>query len=74
MEIMVDSAENFNTWENWKIAIDQNKVDLGMEGVEAVEIAVDLDVFKEWCSREGLPLDGSARARFAGEALQEQGS
>ena len=43
-------------------------------GVEAVEIPADLNAFKEWCSLEGVLLDGSARARGAGEALQKQRS
>ena len=68
--MMQDSADNFSTWENWKISLDQAKIDLFNHGMDAVEVATDLDEFRQWCETNGLPRNGSSRSRFAAMVLK----
>ena len=74
LEMMEDSAENFSTWETWKSSLDQKKIELFNERIDAVEIEVDLDAFENWCEQKGLPRNGASRSRYAAEILQREGT
>jgi len=63
IEMMDDSAESFSTWENWKISLDQTKIDLFNQRIDAVEVFVDLEDFEDWCSQKGLPRNEASRSR-----------
>ena len=71
LAMMDDSGDNFSTWEQWKIQIDQVLADMTMKGVEVVEVEVDLDDFSAWCDANGRARDGSSRSLYASQLLQK---
>lgn len=72
LEMMVDSSDNFSTWERWRIQVDETKLKVAKNGFEVVEIEVDLNEFSAWCAHEDLELNGPARSRYASEMLRKR--
>ena len=74
LNMMEDSADNFSTWEDWKVSLDQTMVELFSQKIDAVEVVADLEDFKNWCRRNDLPRNGASRSRYAAEMLRNEGT
>ena len=70
--MMIDSADNFSTWDEWKNQVDQIKKDMKKKGVKVIEVEVDLDNFSAWCDEKGREHDGASTAQYASELLRKQ--
>ena len=70
--MMTDSANNFSTWEQWKLQVDQTKEDMYKNGVDVIEVEVDLDDFSAWCDEKGKEREGASRSQYASEILRKQ--
>ncbi len=70
--MMNDSADNFSTWEQWKLKVDQTTQDMRKKGVEVIEVEVDLNDFSVWCDEKGRAHDGASRSQYASELLRKQ--
>jgi len=56
-------------YEAWRASTEQVEREVQCSGVEVVRVPIEPDVFTAWCERVGLPADGTARVRYATEAL-----
>ena len=56
-------------YEAWRVSTEQVEREVQRSGVEVVRVPIEPDRFAAWCEHVGLPADGSARARYATEAL-----
>jgi len=56
-------------YEAWRVSTEQVEREIQRSGVEVVRVPIEPDRFAAWCERVGLPADGTARARYATEAL-----
>ena len=72
--MMTDSDSNFKSWQDWKASLDRTKADLMSEGVNAVDVEVNLEEFRNWCESREAELDGQARAQYASEILRDEGT
>ena len=72
LAMMDDSADNFSTWERWKLRADQVKVDMAKKGVAVIEVEVDLDDFSAWCDKKSRARDGASRSQYVSELLRKQ--
>ena len=57
-------------YEAWRASTQQVEREVQYSGVEVVRVTIEPHTFTAWCERVGLPADGSARARYAAEALE----
>jgi hypothetical protein len=72
LAMMNDSADNFSSWERWKLQADQVKMDMAKKGVEVIEVEVDLDDFSSWCDEKSIARDGASRSRYVSEILRKK--
>lgn len=56
-------------YEAWRISTEQVEREVQRSGVEVVRVPIEPDTFAAWCERVGSPADGTARVRYATEAL-----
>ncbi|GJD73846.1 hypothetical protein [Methylobacterium goesingense] len=56
-------------YEAWRAATEQVEREVQRSGVEVVRVPIEPGAFSAWCKAAGLPADGSARVRYATEAL-----
>jgi hypothetical protein len=56
-------------YEAWRLSTEQVEREVQRSGVEVVRVQIDPGTFKAWCEVAGLPADGTARVRYATEAL-----
>lgn len=57
-------------YEAWRASTEQVEREVQCSGVEVVRVPIEPDTFAAWCKDAGLPPDGTARARYAAEALE----
>ncbi|MFD2256778.1 hypothetical protein ACFSSA_08835 [Luteolibacter algae] len=69
--MMTDSDSNFESWNEWKAAVDRMTLRLSSDGVTAIRVDVDLNEFQSWCKRNGTEMNGQSRARYATEAINK---
>ena len=68
---LADGARLPPAYETWRIATEQMEGVVRGSGVEVVRVPIEPEAFAAWCARDGSPSDGSARARYAAEAIAE---
>ncbi|MDP4022050.1 hypothetical protein Q8W71_05410 [Methylobacterium sp. NEAU 140] len=66
---LADGAKLPPAYETWRIATEQTEREVQRSGVEVVRVLIEPEAFATWCEREGAPADGTARARYAAEAI-----
>jgi hypothetical protein len=57
-------------YEAWRASTEQVEREVQCSGVEVVRVPIEPGTFAVWCEVAGLPPDGTARARYAAEALE----
>lgn len=57
-------------YEAWRVSTEQVEREVQRSGVEVVRVPIEPDTFTAWCERTSSLADGSARARYAAEALE----
>jgi hypothetical protein len=57
-------------YEAWQASIEQVEREVQCSGVEVVRVSIEPATFAAWCKDAGLSPDGTARARYAAEALE----
>jgi hypothetical protein len=72
--MMVDPETMAPGFELWRASAQNNEQVARDAGLEVVRVPIKPDVFAAWCAEHDLPLNGSARMRFAREAAQSQSS
>jgi hypothetical protein len=69
-EMMADPHAMAGGVEAWQASAVNNEQVARNAGLSVVRVLIEPDVFASWCSARNLPLDGSARMRFASEMAQ----
>ena len=70
--LSVDADILTRTHAEWEAAAEKTIKDLALKGITARKVPVDVNALQEWCSLQGRPLDGSARAAYALINLAEE--
>ena len=69
---LADGTRLPKRYEMWRVSAEQIEREVQRSGVEVVRVPIAPDAFLAWCARTGLASDGSARARYAAEAVMDQ--
>jgi len=69
-ELASDADKLEESYEDWLAGAQKTLLQMGVAGVRAQRVDVDLDELARWCRAEGRPLDSAARAAFAASRLR----
>lgn len=72
-EVSADPEVLEGTYDEWLATAERTTAQLRAEGIAATPVRVDVEELVEWCGRQGVPVDGSARAGFAAEWIRRAG-
>ncbi len=64
VETAADHDSLNNTWKDWHKAFERTKRDLISQGLEVVDVVVDLDELILYCRMRGIENNGKARSQF----------
>ena len=67
MAAMVDREEMHDTYEGWLQRAKERWKTLSEQGFTLVKIPFKLEEFSRWCKKNGLKMNGNARAQWASE-------
>jgi hypothetical protein len=71
-EVSTDKDELEQTYEEWKAIVERRVRQLEDGGVCIGRVEIDVEELVAWCTSEGRPVDGAARAAYASLKLREQ--
>ena len=60
-----------DTYEAWRVFASKQQQDLERRGLLVQRVDIDVTDLVRWCEQSGNPVDGSARAQYAQERLQQ---
>ena len=69
-ELASDADKLEESYDDWLAGAQTAFVQMGIAGVRAQRVDVDLDELARWCRVEGRSLDSAARAEFAASRLR----
>lgn len=69
-ELASDADKLEESYDDWLAGAQTTLVQMGVAGVRAQRVDVDLDELVRWCRAEGRALDSAARAAFAATRLR----
>jgi hypothetical protein len=72
LSVSTDRDDLEKTFEEWEDAAERKLSQLKAAGQTMDKIEIDVDELVSWCEKKGLPIDQSARARFAAEKLKRE--
>ena len=70
--VSTDSEQLEEQYAEWLEYAEQEFKKLQSEGFRVVKLDVDVNDIIRWCTEQGRPLDGNARAEYATRKLREQ--
>ena len=68
----VDRDELESTHAEWLASAESSLKMIKEAGHNPIKIDVDVEEMIAWCSRKGMPLDGSARSQFIAENTRQK--
>ena len=68
----VDRAELESTHAEWLASAEASLDKIRAAGQNPVKIDIDVEEMIAWCSKQGMPLDGEARAQFIAEKTRQK--
>jgi hypothetical protein len=71
LEISADRDELEDTYEEWLHNAEIRLHEMAEAGINPTKVYINLDELQKWCTVQGRPLDGSARAIFTAEKLRQ---
>ena len=69
-ELASDADKLEESYEDWLAGAQKTLVQMGVAGVHAQRVDVDLDELLRWCRAEGRAFDSAARAAFVAARLR----
>lgn len=60
------------TWQVWHQTLQETKQMASEQGLDLIEMTVDLDALEHYCQEHGFTNTNSTRAQFAAHLLSEQ--
>ena len=65
---IIDDRQNmYDTWDEWHEAYLKLKNQLISEGLEVIDVEVNLNKLAKYCRSKGIKIDGKARSQFVQE-------
>lgn len=71
LDISSDRAELENTYDEWKVAAEENLVNLAQHGYKLRKVHIDVEELLVWCNSQNRAVDGDARTEFTVMKLRE---
>jgi len=71
LEIAADRDELEDTYEEWLRNAEARLHEMVEAGINPMRVFINLEELQEWCTAQGRPLDGSARAVFTAEKVRQ---
>lgn len=65
-----DREDLENTYEEWHEQAEKTCIELIKNGCAPYKIDVDISKLVEWCKKEGIPINGEARAFYAAQQFK----
>jgi len=72
LEVADDRNELESSWEEWKAGHEETIALLRGQGLEPIEISIDVDALQEFCRKRGFKNDSGARAEYAAYRAQRR--
>ena len=76
--VAADSADLHSSYLEWRIDVERLKIEMQAKGVLITEADMTVDELQNWCERNAVPINSSARSKYAMEKannlLSEQNS
>jgi hypothetical protein len=67
--ISEDKADFFDTWEEWKAQKEKSVAQLKEKGTIVLDVVIYPKEFLEYCHKEKLEINGSARSQFVTDKM-----
>jgi hypothetical protein len=67
-----DRDEMEETHSEWLINANHALRELRAQGVQVEPVEIDVEELVAWCQKQGVPLNSSARSRYAAEKIREK--
>ena len=58
-----------DTWNDWHKAFVKTKMELISQGFHVVDVIIDIDELKDYCTNRGIKNTGKARSQFTAKRL-----
>ncbi|MBO0779461.1 MAG: hypothetical protein J2P37_11600 [Ktedonobacteraceae bacterium] len=71
LAIADDASRLEPTWQAWHQNLQETKQMASEQGINLIEMTVDLDALEQYCQERGLTNTSSTRAQFAAHLLSE---
>ena len=72
LKILAEDADSLDdSYEDWMAGVQGTMEQLRKQKVEAVKVDVNVPTLQQWCREHGKPLNGSARAEYVAQRVQE---
>jgi hypothetical protein len=68
----VDRKEMEKTHSEWLINANHALRELRAQGVQVEPVEIEVKELVAWCKEQGIPLNSSARSRYAAEKIREK--
>ncbi|MFC1929497.1 hypothetical protein ACFLW6_01320 [Chloroflexota bacterium] len=72
LEVADDRAELESSWEEWQAGKQDAITNIRRQGLEPIEILVDVEALQEFCRKRSLRNDSEARAEYAAYQAQRR--
>ena len=70
-EVSTDVEKLENTYEEWLQLANEKIKEMTDIGMSIGKVHIDIEQLIQWCEENGLEVNGSSRARYTAERLQE---
>jgi hypothetical protein len=71
LEIAADRDELEDTYEEWLRNAETRLHEMVEAGISAMKVFINLEELQGWCTAQGRPVDGNARAVFTAEKVRQ---
>jgi hypothetical protein len=71
-EISADRDQLDDTYAEWVVKAKKVMEQLAAQGMSIEKVEIDLEDLQRWCARQGIPVNGQARASYAAEKASER--
>jgi hypothetical protein len=67
-----DASELDATWEEWFKGVEEARSRLALQGIECVNVPIEIAALQQFCLEHNLKNTGETRANYAAEMLRKQ--
>jgi predicted ATP-grasp superfamily ATP-dependent carboligase len=71
VELSVDPEKLSDSFHSWKESFEKTTTQLKQQGLNVINVQVDVEELNEWCQKKKIELNGAARSQYAAELARE---